>query len=712
MAVFTYLPFVAAALGALVAIASLVRKTPSLATWAFFGGMLLLALDATCTGLGLRAAQAAGVERWLARGVIVKSALPAVWLTFSLAYSRGNASEFLARWRIPLAVIGLLCVGLAVGFHDRLIEVAAMDPPAAGWWLRSGPVAKALNAGLLVSFALVLSNLEQTFRSAVGTQRWRIKFVILGLAVVFGVQIYVRSQAILFSVHDAALLGVEASALLVGCLLLGVAYARTGLAEIDVYPSLTVLRSSITAVLLGVYLFIVGVLAEVARAFGGAETFQFQALIVLLGLVGLGVLLLSDRLRLRVHQLAVRHFRPPRHDAARAWTECSRRLGSVKDQAGLVAAAARLVSETFDVLSVTVWLLDPAGERLVFAASTASTAAPAHAAGDAGHVAASPAVTAALREREAAFDCETLAGEWADEWRRLNPSLFPNGGNRWCVPLGAGAGCLGAIVLADRVQGVPYTLEDRELLACIADQVTSVLLNLRLGGELAQARELEAFRTMSAFFVHDLKNTAASLKLMLQNLPVHFDDPGFREDALRSMGNTAWRIDEMIQRLSALRQRPEPRRERADLNQLVADALARLPAIDGIDLVQDLRPLPPVLVDPDQVRSVVTNLVVNAREAVSGAGRVEVRTAATGADGPAGAARVVLSVSDNGRGMTPSFVRDSLFRPFQSTKSRGLGIGMFQARMIVEAHGGVIQVASEAGVGTTFRISLPAGDEG
>ena len=62
---------------------------------------------------------------------------------------------------------------------------------------------------------------------------------------------------------------------------------------------------------------------------------------------------------------------------------------------------------------------------------------------------------------------------------------------------------------------------------------------------------------MSAFFVHDLKNAAASLNLMLKNLPVHFDDPAFREDALRGVGNTARRIDEMIARLSALRQRPE-----------------------------------------------------------------------------------------------------------------------------------------------------------
>ena len=83
-----------------------------------------------------------------------------------------------------------------------------------------------------------------------------------------------------------------------------------------------------------------------------------------------------------------------------------------------------------------------------------------------------------------------------------------------------------------------------------------VLLNLRLAREVANAREMEAFQTMSAFFVHDLKNAASSLNLMLQNLPVHFDDPAFRADALRGIGNTARRIDEMIARLSAFRQQP------------------------------------------------------------------------------------------------------------------------------------------------------------
>ena len=84
-------------------------------------------------------------------------------------------------------------------------------------------------------------------------------------------------------------------------------------------------------------------------------------------------------------------------------------------------------------------------------------------------------------------------------------------------------------------------------------------------------------------------------------------------------------------------------------------------------------------------------------------GRIQVRTDHHGG-------RIALSVTDNGCGMSPEFLRDSLFRPFQSTKSKGLGIGMFQSRMVVEAHGGSIEVESESGKGTTVRVSFPARD--
>jgi signal transduction histidine kinase len=101
---------------------------------------------------------------------------------------------------------------------------------------------------------------------------------------------------------------------------------------------------------------------------------------------------------------------------------------------------------------------------------------------------------------------------------------------------------------------------------------------------------------------------------------------------------------------------------------------------------------------------VVTNLVINARDALGSDGRIRVRTEQRGE-------RVLLSVSDNGCGMSQAFLRESLFRPFQSTKKKGLGIGLFQTRAIVHAHGGGIQVESDVGRGTTFRVSFPVNDE-
>ena len=123
----------------------------------------------------------------------------------------------------------------------------------------------------------------------------------------------------------------------------------------------------------------------------------------------------------------------------------------------------------------------------------------------------------------------------------------------------------------------------------------------------------------------------------------------------------------------------------------------------GVELVKQFHPLPKVVIDREQLQNVVTNLLLNARDAVGRGGQIRVETSQC--DG-----RAVLSVADNGCGMSPEFVRDSLFRPFQTTKKKGLGIGMFQSKIIVEAHRGNIQVESEPGKGTKFGVMLPLGE--
>jgi len=238
------------------------------------------------------------------------------------------------------------------------------------------------------------------------------------------------------------------------------------------------------------------------------------------------------------------------------------------------------------------------------------------------------------------------------------------------------------------------------MLVCVGDHATASMANVRQAQRLLQARELEAFQVMAAFFVHDLKNAASTLALMLENLPVHFDDPAFREDALRGISKSVAHINHVIGRLSLLRHELAIRPAESDLCAVVREAIAGLESDPRFRVATEPSPPLTLSLDREQMGKVVTNLVLNARDSMGGQG--EVRVAVSAEPGYA-----VLSVADQGCGMSADFISRSLFRPFQTTKKNGLGIGMFQSRMIVERHGGRISVASEPGRGTTFRVMLP-----
>jgi len=691
---------VTAAFTAALGLAVLLRKRHSAASWSFTGGMVLLAVETLFNGFSFNELAPKNVGFLQGAAFVTRSFLPGVWLFFSLTYSRGNYRESLARWRFLLLAAFVLPVALALAFRGELVQVLPFPGPGAGFWFRlGGQPAKALNVLCLVATVLILMNLERTFRSAVGTTRWRIKFFVLGLAVIFGARFYARSQALVFSGYDLALTNIETVALLLGCVLMAAAYFRSGFIEIDVYPSRAVLHTSVTVLLAGIYLFFVGVLAQIVVHFGGAGSFPLEAFLVLLGLVILAVLLLSNRVRQSIQLFISRHFARPQHDFRQIWTRFTASMSSVLDEGDLCVAAGRLISETFNALSVSIWLLDSQYERLVRASSTLHSEQ--EQAGDSTReVAAKEWNSISLNKLSRPFELERAKEKWTENLKEISAGRFRTGGNRICVPLLAGEHRLGVIILADRVSGIRYTGEEMDLLKCIGDQVGVSLLNLRLTKKIMLGKELEAFQTMSAFFIHDLKNTASTLSLMLQNLPIHFDDPAFRKDALLSIGGTVDRINDLISSLSAFRHELHLNPTELDLNLLVTEILKSLDCAGDAELVTKLDPLPKMVGDREQLRSMVTNLLLNARDAVGGAGRIMVETRQRNG-------WVTLSIADNGCGMTPAFVKNSLFRPFSTTKKKGLGIGMFHAKMIVEAHRGNIQVKSELGSGTTFEVMLP-----
>ncbi|OHE87568.1 MAG: hypothetical protein A3G75_14830 [Verrucomicrobia bacterium RIFCSPLOWO2_12_FULL_64_8] len=437
------------------------------------------------------------------------------------------------------------------------------------------------------------------------------------------------------------------------------------------------------------------------------------------------MLLQSDRVRLRVRRFVSRNFQRPLYDYRTVWRRFTEGTASRVEQADLCRSLARLVAYMFDALSVSIWVAE-SHETLTLAASTSvSEAKGREIAPTAAEIA---EVSGHFRNRPEPVDIETTQEAWAAALKRWHPSEFPEGGHRVCVPLIGRGEVFGLLLVGDRVGGTAFSLQDFDMLKCAADHAAASILNVHLSQKLLQARELEAFQTMAAFFVHDLKNAATTLNLMLKNLPVHFDDPAFREDALRGISKSATHINHLVGRLSLLRHELKIQPVETDLNEVVAGAIAGLETGADSSLVKDLQPLPKVLLEPEQMRKVVTNLVLNATEAVGGRSLLAPRQARgpehverAGDDRGKGEVRVttgenngwvVLTVADNGCGMSPEFINGSLFRPFQTTKQSGLGIGMFQSKMIVEAHGGRITVSSEPGKGTTFQVHLPVAPSG
>jgi putative PEP-CTERM system histidine kinase len=664
---------------------------------AFVVGMALLALESIFSGLSWEAASAQEMAGWQHWKIWTSSLLPGVWLFFALSYGRGNYREFLSRWKFLLLAAFIIPLALVLSGDQELI-ISATRSEAGQWSFGLGATGFYIFLFLLAGLVLVGINFEKTYRASVGVMRWRIKFMILGLGVLFAVRFCTSSQILLSHTIDERLQLVDAGALFVGCLLILRSLFRAGHFDLDVYPSHAVLQSSLTVLLAGIYLLAIGVFAKVVSLFKFGDSVIIKAFVFLGAAVLLTMLLLSDRVRLHTSRFVSRHFQRPLYDYRTVWRKFTGATASCVNQAELCRAAVKSATDIFQSLSVTIWLVDDKKENLVFAASTFLSEA------RAGSLQPGKAAVAGLIQffqgRHEPADIDIAQENWAATLKQCHPDEFRKGGHRVCVPMIASDEILGFMILGDRVGGLAFTWQDFDLLKCIGDQIAAGLLNARLSQKLLQSKELEAFQTMSAFFVHDLKNTANTLNLMLQNLPAHFDDPAFRADALRGVSKTVVHINRLIGRLGSIRHELQIKPVETDLNELVAKALAGWEEVAGVNLKKDLPPLPKLFFDPEQMLKVATNLIFNAREAVSQTGQVQIQTSQSNG-------WAVLAISDNGCGMSQEFLSRSLFRPFQTTKKNGLGIGMFQSKMIVEAHKGKIEVESETGKGTTFRVFLP-----
>jgi putative PEP-CTERM system histidine kinase len=529
--------------------------------------------------------------------------------------------------------------------------------------------------------------------------RWQTKFMFLGVASIFGVHLFKDSQTILFKGVNTGMDFVDFGALLVGDILILRSLFRGKPLNVSVHLSHQFLYNSFTLLIVGIYFVSVSVLSWLSIHFEWIRNINFIIFLIFLAVIGLASILLSDRLRMKRKRFISRHFKRPQYDYQKIWEDFTKRTTSVTQTGELCNIIVRMVSETLEILSVSIWLVDEKQERLSFGGSTVFTAAQAEELKFFGHGGAD--LISAMIDQTMPVDLEGRQDDWVEDLKlAYGLEETKESRIRYCVPLNAAGQLIGIMTLSEKVFYEPFTFEESELIKTIADQAAAGLLNLRLSEQLRQAKELEAFQSMSAFFMHDLKNLASKLSLVTQNLPVHMDNPEFRSDALRTISQSVSKINTMSSRLSLLSQKLELTFKETDLNDLVKETVSDVKEYVKAPVSKDLENVPSLLIDREHIHKVLENLLMNAYDALGPDGQIMIITRCqdTWAE---------IAVQDNGCGMSKEFIDKSLFRPFQTTKKQGMGIGLYHCKTIVEAHSGRIEVESEEGVGTTFRVLLP-----
>ncbi|MCP4465217.1 MAG: PEP-CTERM system histidine kinase PrsK, partial [Halieaceae bacterium] len=257
----------------------------------------------------------------------------------------------------------------------------------------------------------------------------------------------------------------------------------------------------------------------------------------------------------------------------------------------------------------------------------------------------------------------------------------------------------GILLLRGADQARDLNWEDRDLLKVAGKQAASHLAQHRADQALAQSQQFEAFNRLSAYVIHDLKNILAQLSLVVANAQKHKQNPEFIDDMVDTVSNTVTRMNSLMAQLREgnLPQKPAAFSLQHLLTAVVKDSAHRLPS-PRLEVENDKAKIE---CDRDRLHSVFEHLIQNAQEATDDSGYVTVRVKGTEAS-------ALVEIEDNGAGMDEQFLRQRLFRPFDSTKGlTGMGIGVFESRDFVRSLGGDIEVQSKPGEGSLFKVNLP-----
>lgn len=262
--------------------------------------------------------------------------------------------------------------------------------------------------------------------------------------------------------------------------------------------------------------------------------------------------------------------------------------------------------------------------------------------------------------------------------------------------------------------------EDIELINVFTHSIGSVFYKNILANEKIQHEQFQSFHQVVSFVIHDIKNQIATLSLLARNAVEYIEDQEFQKSLIRSIKNSAENLTALVTKLTEQRNAAAFKISDTTLVPIVEAALEQgnLNLLPEIEMKWHLKNDCNVTVDPYVMKSIVFNIIKNAVEAMSSKGKLIISVGMVTSFATEELERfglgkreitenkAMVMIEDSGPGISQEFIDTRLFRPFVSTKDKGMGIGLYQCKVSVERMGGKIYCYSKPGVGTAFCVMV------
>ncbi|MDH5271722.1 MAG: PEP-CTERM system histidine kinase PrsK [Gammaproteobacteria bacterium] len=583
------------------------------------------------------------------------------------------------------------------------------------------PAALLASAGLLVAL-LGLLLLEQIYRNAREGGRYALKLLVIGLGLGFAYDLFLFSQAHLLRGIEPATWEPRGLVTSLTVPLIAIAVRRNPQWSLNLFVSRHVVFYSATFLVVGIYLLLMAAGGYWVRLHGGAWGRAAQLVFVAGAAVVLLMVISSGSLRRRLRVFLNQHFYRNKYDYRLEWLRFVQTLSTPLEGVDARENAARAMAQAINGPGGVLYLRGEDGEAFRPVTSWPSSEV------DVGRyprLQPHDELVAFLRDRRWVIDLLELRASPDAYGNLVLPDALagaPDQGptrDRLIVPLNHLDELIGFVVLAAPPPPFEPSYEDRDLLKMMGRHVAVHLAQYDADRRLAESRQFETYHRLTAFVMHDLRNLAAQLALIVSNAQQHKRNPEFVDDAIGTIANSTDRMQRLIDQLQ--RRELQASTRRVALAEVARRACERCSAHRPVPICGGVVEDAWVDADPERLTMIVEHVIRNAQDATPEDGSVvlnvsmdgsgdatETAVTTKGEASPLHVPTAALTVADSGAGMSAEFISERLFKPFDTTKgSKGMGIGAYQVREYVKSLGGRVDVTSRVGQGTRITLSIP-----